>query len=98
MVDFNRALLKNNHKSYYTGRDVECLDRYRTIVPTGVLQEYGGDCSEIDISKAFTSALASINQIPVFNEFDNWNTYDNLNDINDLSLYIVKTNKINLFF
>ena len=40
------------------------------------LQEYREECSEIDVSKAFTSALADIAQIPIFNEFDTWKPYD----------------------
>ena len=56
------------------------------------------DCSEIDISKAFTSSLSVIDAIPIFNEFDNWKVYNNTYDIKELSLYKVKSNKINLFF
>jgi hypothetical protein len=98
MSDFNKALFRNNHKSYYSIQDIKYLECYRTIVPIGILHECKGECSEIDVSKAFTSALANITQIPIFNEFDTWKQYNNSNNINELSLYIVKSNKINLFF
>jgi hypothetical protein len=74
MTDFYKAIFRNNHKSFYTSRDVEILDCYRTIVPCGVFEQCDVDCSEIDVSKAFTSALSGIVAIPIFNEFDNWKT------------------------
>ena len=94
LADFNKAIFKNNHKSFYTGQDIECLNRYRTIVPSGVLVTCSSnvDLTEIDISKAFTSAFSSIEQIPIFNEFDTWKLWKsdfNTYDINELSLYRV---------
>ena len=97
MSRFNFDLFKIGHKSHYSVQDIQYLERYKTIVPSGFLQQCCGECSEIDISKAFTSALANINQIPIFNEFDIWKRYDSY-PIKELSLYIVKVNKINLFF
>ena len=97
MAKFNFDLFKINHKSYYSSWDTLYLNCYKTIVPKGYLQEYCEECSEIDVSKAFTSALANITQIPIFNEFDIWKQY-NKHDIMELSLYIVKVNKPNLFF
>jgi len=105
LADFNKRIFKNNHKSFYTCQDIDILDNYRTIVPSGVLVACSSrdvDLSEIDISKAFTSAFSSIERIPIFNEFDTWKpcrgrsfkTYD----INELSLYMVKSTKLNLFF
>ena len=65
MNEFNKALFKNNHKSFYTNQDVDILDCYRTIVPSGIFwRSDSSECSEIDISKAFTSALKTINKIP----------------------------------
>jgi hypothetical protein len=55
------------------------------------------DLIEIDISKAYTYALSQITEIPVFNEFDNFEYYNN-DAINELSLYIVKTNIYDTFF
>jgi len=103
LADFNKAIFKTNHKSYYTGQDIERLNHYRTIVPSGVLVACGGnvDLTEIDVSKAFTSAFSSIERIPIFNEFDTWKPWKshfNAYDIKELSLYRVKSNKINLFF
>ena len=97
MSDFNKALYKNNYKRYYSIQDIKYLECYRTIVPIGILHECKGECSEIDISKAFTSALANTIQIPIFNEFETWKSYNSC-PINELSLYIVKSDKINLFF
>ena len=97
MAKFNFDLFKINHKSYYSSWDTLYLNCYKTIVPKGYLQEYCEECSEIDVSKAFTSALANITQIPIFNEFDIWKQY-NKHNIMELSLYIVKVNKPNLFF
>ena len=56
------------------------------------------DLIEIDISKAFTSALSSIKEVPVYNEFDIWKVFVAGLLIKDLSLYIVLVNKPNLFF
>ena len=97
MSQFNFDLFKIGHKSYYSVQDIKYLERYKTIVPSGVLHECNGECSEIDISKAFTSALANITQIPIFNEFDTWKRYDSY-PIKELSLYKVTSNNINLFF
>jgi hypothetical protein len=51
---------------------------------------------EIDINKAYTSALMKITRIPIFNEFDNFKPYKN-EVIKDLNLYIVKNNSLSLF-
>ena len=98
MIDFNKALMKSDYKSFYTSQDIDYLDCYRTIVPSGVFKKCECDCSEIDISKAFTSSLSVFDTIPIFNEFDNWKVYNNTYNIKELSLYKVKSNKINLFF
>ena len=96
MAKFNFDLFKINHKSYYSSWDTLYLNCYKTKVPSGFLQENCGECSEIDVSKAFTSALANIAQIPIFNEFDVWKRYNSY-DIKELSLYIVKANTSKLF-
>ena len=100
MSEFNFNLFKINHKSYYSSWDILYLNCYKTIVPSGFLQHWCGECSEIDVSKAFTSELANITKIPIFNEFDHWKSWKPCRGytIDELSLYVVKTNKINLFF
>jgi hypothetical protein len=100
MAKFNFDLFKINHKSYYSSWDTLYLNCYKTIVPSGFLQHWCSECSEIDISKAFTSELANITKIPMFNEFDHWKSWKPCHSytINELSLYVVKTNKIDLFF
>jgi hypothetical protein len=97
MVEFHNALFKKNHKSFYTHQDIVILNECRTIVPSGKTAKGGEDAIEIDISKAFTFALSSIKEIPVFNEFDNFKSYQN-QLIKNLSLYMVSVNKPNLFF
>jgi hypothetical protein len=97
MVEFNHALFKKNHKSFYSHQDIVILDECRTIVPSGITTKGVDDLIEVDVSKAFTSALSTIKEIPVFNEFDNFKSYQN-QLIKNLSLYMVLVNKPNLFF
>ncbi len=49
------------------------------------------------MSKAYTFSFSEIKEIPVFNIFDNFEYYKN-EPINDLSLYIIKSKNMNLFF
>ena len=99
MVEFNNALFKKNDKSFYSHQDIVILeDECRTIVPSGITTKGVDDLIEIDISKAFTYALSTIKEIPVYNEFDIWKVFVTDLLINDLSLYIVLVNKPNLFF
>ena len=39
MFKFNKALFNPLHKSFYTDTDIDVLDEYRTIVPSGKLQD-----------------------------------------------------------
>ena len=39
MFRFNKALFNPLHKSFYTDTDIDALDEYRTIVPSGKLQD-----------------------------------------------------------
>ena len=39
MFRFNKALFNPLHKSFYTDTDIDVLDEYRTIVPSGKLQD-----------------------------------------------------------
>jgi hypothetical protein len=45
---------------------------------------------EIDVTKAYTSALGSITEIPIFNEFDAFVPYDG-SAIQPLNLYVVRS-------
>jgi hypothetical protein len=98
MNAFNNKLFNKHHKSYYTQLDMEILDTYRTVSNLGMLtgRRVVKDMVEIDVSKAFTAAFGKMKKIPVFNEFDSFAPYDN-SEIEDLSLYIVKTNKFDFF-
>jgi hypothetical protein len=53
--------------------------------------------SKSDIGKAFSAAFRSIDQIPIFTEFDIWKFYSTDNIINDFSFYMIYTEKPNLF-
>ena len=39
MFKFNQALFNPLHKSFYTDTDIDVLNEYRTIVPSGKLQD-----------------------------------------------------------
>ena len=75
------------------------LNENRTIATSGCLRE---PCSkkldEIDIGKAYSAAFSCIKEIPIFTEFDIWKSYVVDTVINDLSFYLVYTEKANLFF
>ena len=97
MGTFNKSLFKKEHKSFFTSQDIDILDEYRTVVPIGVLDTEFNDLTEIDVTKAFTNALAQITEVPIFNEFDYFQDYNNQR-IEDLTLYIIETSKANIFF
>ena len=70
-----RAYLIHLHKSFYNKVDLEIYDEAKTIPPAGLFTDKGSipkDITEIDITKAYTSRLIEITQIPVFNQFDVW--------------------------
>ena len=76
--------------SYYTAKDLEVLDSYRTKPICGNLTQHpNNNVIEIDVSKAYTSAFCDISEIPIFNEFDAFKPYDN-EPILPLNLYVVK--------
>ena len=73
MVNFKKQLFKKEHKSNLTELDIILLNEYRTIANYGLLKTINTcDLVEIDVSKAYTSAFVDINEIPIFNEFDNF--------------------------
>ena len=101
MCNFRNKIFINDHKSYYSENDLEMLNEYRTVVPVGALMEIPSaknNIIEIDLRKAFTSAFLKIDEIPIFNEFDNFLKYDG-NEIQDFNLYVVQPDQIgvNLF-
>lgn len=102
MCNFNKALFLNNHKSSYSEKDIEILDEYRTVANCGTFSDKTeweniiDNIVEIDVSKAYTHALSQITEIPIFNIFDNFENYNN-QPIENLSLYIIETDKQNLF-
>ena len=98
MVEINKKIFRNDHKSFYTHQDVMILDEYRTIVPNGRLQTIDENINlvEIDGSKAFSQAFTHISEIPIFNIFDAYKQFNN-QDIKPLNLYIVYARKTNLF-
>ena len=75
MFHFNKSLFNPLHKSFYNKVDLEIYDEAKTIPPAGLFTDKGSipkDLTEIDITKAYTSRLVGITQIPVFNQFDVW--------------------------
>ena len=100
MTVFNNRLFRQEHKSFYTQEDVDIMDEYRTFANVGWLRAKPKnltDLVEIDRNKAFTAAFSHITQIPVFNEFDNFRAYQG-ESIDDLTLYVVRVEKHDLFF
>ena len=100
MTVFNNRLFRQEHKSFYTQEDVDIMDEYRTFANVGWLRAKPNsltDLVEIDESKAYTAAFSRITQIPVFNEFDNFRAYQG-ESIDDLTLYVVRAEKHDLFF
>lgn len=96
--EFHDAIFIPSHKSYYSKYDVDIMDEYRTVAQSGLLKQVDpyAKITEIDVSKAYTKSLSQITKIPIFNEFDIFTTYDG-SDIEDLSLYVIKTINENLF-
>ena len=96
--EFHDAIFIPSHKSYYSKYDVDIMDEYRTVAQSGLLKQVNpyAKITEIDVSKAYTKSLSQITKIPIFNEFDIFTTYDG-SDIEDLSLYVIKTINGNLF-
>ena len=87
MFNFNKSLFNPLHKSFYNDIDVAILNEARTIVPSGLFcsaKAFPTDVFEADVSKAFTLAFMSMNEIPVFNQFDIWQVYTDNIDITTL--------------
>ena len=93
---FHKKLFKLSIRSSYSDEDIKILDEHRTVANVGFFKERVEGLIEIDVSKAYTHAFTNISEVTVFNEFDNFEPYTN-DDINDLSLYLIKTNTNTLF-
>ena len=77
MVKLNKSMFRQSYKSNYTDLDIDILDEYRSYANVGLLrQKPTCNLVEIDVSKAYTSALIKIDKIPIFNEFDIFQPYN----------------------
>ena len=90
MFHFNKSLFNPLHKSFYNKVDLEIYHEAKTIPPAGLFTDKGSipkDLTEIDITKAYTSRLVGVTQVPVFNQFDVWKNYLKEMDFNTMSDY-----------
>ena len=90
MFHFNKSLFNPLHKSFYNKVDLEIYHEAKTIPPAGLFTDKGSipkNLTEIDITKAYTSRLVGITQVPVFNQFDVWKNYLKEMDFNTMSDY-----------
>ena len=96
MFHFNKSLFNPLHKSFYNKVDLEIYHEAKTIPPAGLFTDKGSipkNLTEIDITKAYTSRLIEITQIPVFNQFDVWKKWlkeMNYYTMSDYTLYFVE--------
>ena len=76
------------------------LPQGRVVLPKQPTRKafFRGDLAEIDLNKAYTAAFMKIKLVPVFNEFDIWEPYTANQPLKDLSLYLVETKELDLFF
>ncbi len=70
MMKFSSELFNPLHVSHYTSNDIDILDEYRTVAPSGILETIDDEFIEIDMTKAYTSSFMKLGKIPVFNEID----------------------------
>ena len=98
MFRFHKGLINPTHKSFYNDIDVKFFQEAKTIVATGMFGNISGNerrnLVELDRSKAFTSALLQIEEVPVFTQFDVWTKYNrkihDISKMHDLTLYYVR--------
>ena len=96
MFHFNKSLFNPLHKSFYNKVDLEIYHEAKTIPPAGLFTDKGSipkNLTEIDITKAYTSRLVGITQVPVFNQFDVWKNYlkeMGFNTMSDYTLFFVE--------
>ena len=103
--NFNKGMFNPNHKSYYNNDDLKIFSMAHSIAPSGYFESIieGKDTHiELDRRKAYTKSTIDIVEVPVFSEFDICLKYDYnknyFNKMNALTLYVVKSKVINLFF
>ena len=90
MCTLTSKLFLKSHLSYYTTKDLEVLDSYRTKPICGNMTQHPNkNAIEIDVTKAYTSAFCDISEIPIFKEFDAVKPYGH-EPILTLNLYVVK--------
>ena len=96
MFHFNKSLFNPLHKSFYNKVDLEIYHEAKTIPPAGLFTDKGSipkNLTEIDITKAYTSRLVGITQVPVFNQFDVWRKWFKemgFNTMSDYTLFFVE--------
>ena len=98
--NFHKSVFNPIHKSFYSDLDLKILNESKTIVPSGLiypadvmrqLKKEKAKMTEIDITKAFTSAFLKMFVIASFCQFDIWKPYDGrINEHNELTMYYVK--------
>ena len=87
--------------SHFSELDREILNSCRSVANTCTLKKpKGKDVTNligIDVRRAYTSEMAKITRVPVFNEFDRFFDYDG-HEIEEYTLYIVKSVNFDTFF
>ena len=102
--NFNKGMFNPNHKSYYHSDDLNIFSLAHSIAPSGYFEsiiEGKNTHIELDRRKAYTKSTMDVFEVHVFLEFDIWRKYDysknDFSKINALTLYLVKSKRINLF-
>ena len=98
--NFHKSVFNPSHKSFYSDLDLKILNESKTIVPSGLiwtmdvmldLKREKAPMTEIDISKAFTSAFLKMSVIASFCQFDIWKPFKGgMEEQPDLTIYYVK--------
>ena len=99
-IKFYKNIFKDNHLSQYP-EDVRTIENYYNIVPmSGIFTEIKKDTSilnGVDVCRAYTDAMAKIEKIPVYGQFDRYRKYTTGEQIDALKMYIVKVDDIDKF-
>lgn len=100
--NFYKSVFNPIHESFYGDLDLKILNESETIVPSGLiypvdvmrqLKKEKAKMTEIDISKAFTSAFSKMFVIASFCQFDIWKPFEGEMAQSDLTIYYVKNQK-----
>jgi hypothetical protein len=95
MRAMNSKLFLKRHLSYYTDKDLEIIDCYKTkpiclmLYASPVNNNLAKSLIEIDVSMANTSAFNDIVEIPICNEFNAFEPYDG-EAVLPVNLYVVQ--------